>query len=461
MGGSSSKNGTLFSNLSLDEASKVTAFLKDQGYQYELDNNGRTIMVNKKSMAEVRMDLARNGLPENGGTGYELFDDVQLGVTDFVQNLNYKRALEGELQRSIESLHEVEFARIHLTVPKETIFSEKKEESRASVIVKVRPGKELGTKQVKGITYLVASAVEGLKSRQVTVVDSKGNMLTQGFAGDEVAEHTDHNMSMQRSVEKHMESKVRSILGGVLGPNKARVKISVEMDFDQVQKKIESFDPKKKVVRSEQRDDGTRKNSPAVGDEVKEGSITNYEIDRTIASVVASPGATKRLTVSVAVDGTYEAIEGKRTFVPRSEEEIQVLTRLVKTAVGYDGTRTDEVYVASMQFDNSHLDLELAEIDSMKNEEYIKQGVQWGIIVIIIILGFWALRKVVGDVIVAMNPPLPRYAGIDLEVEEEEETEDMRRQADMLERMEMATRDDPAAVAELIRAWLQDGGSKK
>ena len=154
-------------------------------------------------------------------------------------------------------------------------------------------------------------------------------------------------------------------------------------------------------------------------------------------------------------------VDGEKNFVPRSEEEIQILTRLVKTAVGYDETRTDEVYVASMQFDNSHLDMELAEIDSMKNEEYIKQGVQWGIIVIIIILGFWALRKVVGDVIVAMNPPLPRYAGIDLEVEEEEETEDMRRQADMLERMEMATRDDPAAVAELIRAWLQDGSSKK
>lgn len=271
-------------------------------------------------------------------------------------------------------------------------------------------------------------------------------------------------MELQHGVERHLEQKVQTILGGVLGPNKARVKISAELDFSQINKTVESYDPKKKVVRSEQRDDGTRKNSPAVGDETKEGSITNYEIDRTIANIMESPGSRKRITVSVAVDGTYELTEeGKKNFVPRSEDEIAVLTRLVKTAVGFSDTRSDEVYVASIQFDNSFMEKEMREIEEMQTQDMIEQGLKYGMIFLIVIMGILFMRRVITDVVTAMNPPLPRYAGIDLDVEEEIIPENVKRQNEIVDRMESVTRDNPVNVAELIRSWLSEApmSSKK
>lgn len=456
LSGKEEENATLFANMNIEEASKITEYLKENKLSYSLENDGRTIMVPKEKIAEVRMELARNGLPEQGGKGYEIFDGAQLGVTDFTQNLNYKRALEGELKRSIETIKEIEYARVHISIPKETIFQEKKEESRASVMIKIRPGQEINKQQVYGITHLVASGVEGLKPRQVQVVDAQGTMLTQGFAEDSVAERTDHNMELQRSVEKYMEQKISGILDGVLGPNKSKIKVNATLDFDQIEKKVESYDPQKKVVRSEQRDDGSRKNSPMVGDETKEGSITNYEIDRTLASIVGVPGTTKRLTVSVAVDGSYKDVDGKKTYQPRSEDEISIIKQLVSNAVGVDVERKDEVYVASLQFDNTFITEETQEMDKLRQEEWIKQGVRWALIITILLLGFWALRKVIRDVVSAMNPPLPRYAGIDLEIDEDEMSEEMRRHNDLLERMEMAVRENPQGVAELIRTWMRE-----
>ncbi len=448
---------TLYANLGIEDAAEITAFLKEVSIPYQLENDGRTVTVPKMMVHQARMELARGGLPRKSGKGYELFDETQLGVTDFVQNLNYKRAVETELRRSIETLREVDVARVHLTFPKETIFMESKEEATASVIIKIRPGDELNKRQIRGITHLVASGAEGLKARQVTILDESGNMLTKGFADNAMAEATDHNMELQRGVERHLESKVMTILGGVLGPNKSRVKVSAEIDFSQVNKTIESYDPKKKVVRSEQRDDGTRKNSPAVGDETKEGSITNYEIDRTVANVLESPGSRKRITVSVAVDGTYsQDEEGKRNFVPRSEDEIAILSRLVKTAVGYTEARSDEVFVASIQFDNSFLEKELSEIKSMETQEMIEQAMKYGMIILIVLMGVFFMRRVISDVVTAMNPPLPRYAGIDLDIEEESIPENVKRQNDIIDRMEGAARDNPGNVAELIRSWLSE-----
>jgi flagellar M-ring protein FliF len=459
VGSENENKATLFANLDLSEAASITNYLKESNFSYDLENEGRSIVVPRNQVHEIRMELARNGLPGKGGKGYELFDEVQLGITDFVQNLNYRRAVEVELKRSIETLSEVDAARVHITIPKETIFMEAKEEARASVVLKLHPGDELTDKQVRGMTHLVSSAVVGLKARQVSVLDQNGNLLTRGYAEDAVAEHTDHNMELSKGVEKYLEKKVVSILSGVLGPNKARVKVNAELDFDQVQKRVESYDPQKKVVRSEQRDDGTRKNSPAVGDEVKEGSITNYEIDRTVANVINSPGMRKRITVSVAVDGTYEAVDGKQTFKPRGEDELKVLTRLVKNAVGYSEARTDEVYVASIQFDNSFMKKEIEALESASNQELYKEIVHWSMIFMILVAGFLAIRRVIRDIAGAMNPPLPRYAGIDLELEDEAVSEDVTRQNELVERMEMLTRDHPDNVAELIRSWLQEGES--
>ncbi|MGL1900936.1 MAG: flagellar basal-body MS-ring/collar protein FliF [Fibrobacterales bacterium] len=448
---------TLFANVDLQEAAAIVDHLKESDHPFKLENDGRTILVPKKVVHDVRMELARAGLPQQSGKGYEIFDKMQLGVTDFVQNLNYKRAVEAELTRSIETIKAIDQARVHIAVPKRTIFTEKMEEAEASVIIKIHPGEEITKKQVRGITHLVSSAIDNLKARKVTVLDQHGNMLTRGFADNEIAEQTDHNMELKKSVERNLETKVVSILEGVLGKNRARVKVSTTLDFDQISKKVESFDPKKKVVRSEQRDDGTRRNSPAIGDEVKEGAITNYEIDRTVAHIVNAPGSRKRITVSVAVDGTYSYDDGKRIYVPRKEEEIDVLTRLVKNAVGFDETGHDEIFVANVQFDNSYLENELS---AMKEVALADKIEKWGlrlVILAVVLMGFVFLRTVIRNVATAMNPPLPKYAGIDLEVEEDEVPEAVRRQNEMLDRMEEMTQNNPSNVAELIRTWLESG----
>lgn len=463
-GGKDARMATLFANLETTDAADITGYLKESKFEYEMDNDGRTILVPRETIHEVRMQLARSGLPRQQGKGYELFDKNQLGMTDFAQNLNYRRAVETELMRSIETFREVEKSRVHVNIPKQTLFMERKEESSASVIVKLRPGEELKEKQIKGIQHLVASAIEGMRARQVTVLDDHGNLLTKGFADNQVAEHTNHNMELKRSVEHHLEAQVMTILDGVLGPNKSRVKVSADLDFDQISKSVETYDPTKKVVRSEQRDDGSKTNSPIVGNESKEGSITNYEINRTMAQIVNSPGSTRRITVSVAVDGSYESsADGKEVFKPRSPEEIQTLTQLVRNAVGYAAERNDDVYVASVQFDRSHVQMEVAALEQMEMKEVWEQWALRGTLVLMILIGFVFLRKVATNLIEAMNPPIPRYAGIDLEVEEEEIPEHVRRQNELVEKLEEYTIANPNTVADLLRGWIVDGAevSKK
>ncbi|NLB63282.1 MAG: flagellar M-ring protein FliF [Fibrobacter sp.] len=461
-GNAGSNKATLFANLDMNTAAEITGFLQENKFEYSLDNDGRTILVPKSTVHEVRMNLARAGLPREQGKGYELFDKNQLGMTDFTQNLNYKRAVEAELMRSIETFREVEKSRVHINIPKQTIFMEKKEEATASVIVKLRPGESLKERQIKGIQHLVASAVEALKARRVTILDDSGNMLTKGFADNAIAEHTDHNMELKRSVENYMEFQVMAILDGVLGPNKARVKVNADLDFDQINRTVETYDPTKKVVRSEQRDDGTKRNSPIVGDETKEGSITNFEINRTISQIVQSPGNTRRLTVSVAVDGSYEKdAQGKSIYKPRSTEELQVMTRLVRNAVGYSEERNDDVFVASVQFDRSHLADEMLALKELEKREIYETWALRGVLVLMLLLGFIFLRKVATGLIEAMNPPVPSFANIDLATEEQEVPEHVKRQNELLQQLEQYSVSNPTAVAELLRTWMNEGQDGK
>jgi flagellar M-ring protein FliF len=447
----------LFVNLEAEDAAQVTEALKDMSVHYKIENNGRSITVPRKELYEVRMEMARNGLPRNGGLGYELFDKLQLGMTDFVQNLNYQRALEGEIIRSVETIQEVNKARVHIMIPKPTLFKEMKEEASASVVLKLHPGKFIKESQVRGITFLVASSVEGLVPRQVTVLDIHGNMLTKGFADNILAEQADHNMVLQRGVETNLEQKVEEMFEGILGPNKARVKVSAELDFEQVNKTVEKYSPPSKVVRSQQRNDGSVKNSPLTGDEQKEGSITNYEIDKSIAKIVNAPGSRKRITISVAIDGTYKSEQdGSESFVPRSDEELQKFTKLVENTIGFKQNSDDEVYVTSYQFDRGFFQNERDEMASLDRKEMYQYWGKLGIIAAIILFGFLFLRSLARNIASAMNPPIPKYAGIALEQEEEEVPESMKRQNEILERVETITRENPSSVASLIKSWIHD-----
>jgi flagellar M-ring protein FliF len=473
-GGGASDSGysTLFVNLEAEDAAKVTEALKEMKVEYKLENGGRQVTIPKEQLYEARMQMARLGLPQTGGQGYEIFDKLHLGMTDFVQNLNYRRALEGELSRTIESLHEVDKARVHVTIPKPSLFTEKKEEATASVILKMRPGEEINERQVRGITHLVASSVEGLRARQVSVLDIHGNMLTNGFADNSLAEQTDHNMTLQNTVERDLERKIEDIFQGLLGPNKTRVKISAELDFDQVQKTVESYDPNTKVIRSQQRDENSLKGTPEAGStEQKEGSITNYEFDKTMANIVSTPGARKRITVSVAVDGTYKpgGKDGAREYVPRTQEDLDKFTALVKNAVGFKPGSKDEVFVTNVQFDNQFLLEEQEEMKNLEKKEWMEVAKKYGVLVLILLFGLWFFRGLVKNLASAMNPPMPKYAGLNLEPEDDKVPQNVQKQKDILERVEFMTRTEPINIANLIKTWLHEekirdnekGGGKK
>jgi flagellar M-ring protein FliF len=476
-GGSSSEGGgdkggfsTLFVNLEPEDAAKVTEAIKEMKIPYKLENNGRQVTVPKEQLYEARMQMARLGLPQTGGQGYEIFDKLNLGMTDFVQNLNYRRALEGELARTIESLKEVEKARVHVTIPKPSLFTERKEEATASIVLKLRPGEEINEKQVRGITHLVASSVEGLKARQVTVIDIHGNMLTKGYADNALSEQTDHNLTMQNTVEHDLEQKIVDIFQGLLGPNKARVKVSAELDFDQVNKTVESYDPNTKVIRSQQRDENAIKGSPQAQSEQKEGSITNYEFDKTMAQIIQTPGARKRITVSVAVDGNYKpgAKNAPPTYVPRSQEDLDKFTALVKNAVGFMPGSKDEVFVTNVQFDNQFLLEEQEEMKKLDRQEWIDFAKKYGILLFIALFALWFFRGLVKNLAAAMNPPIPNYAGLNLEAEDEQIPQNVQKQKDILERVEFMTRTEPINIANLIKTWLHEekirdngGGGKK
>jgi len=452
----------LYSELTLEEASLITDNLNKGGFKYTLANNGTSIHVNSKQVHEIRMALAREGLPRRGGVGYELFDKTNLGATDMVQRLNRQRALEGELQRTIESLDEVKSVRVHIVVPEHTIFLDQQRDSKATVVVRPTIGRELTREQIRGITHLVASSVDGLKIQNISIVDVTGKLLSSPFTGDDGSMISSHNRELRQNVEKHLVNKANQMLAGVLGHSKAIIQVDADLDFDKVEKEILTFDPESRVTRSEERQEENTKNAPD-GDHQRERSVTNYEIDRTVQKVVQEIGSIKRLTVSVAVDGRYDMVEGKRTFIDRTQEEMQKIEELVKNAVGYDLARGDQITVASLQFDN-----ELARMmgDEWEREEARAQRaniIKIALVIVAVIILLLLVRSIAKAVAEVMNPPVPRLEELGLEnlIEEEPPSEAEMRASAILEKVELLTNQAPVNIASIIRQWLVEGVGEK
>ncbi len=265
------------------------------------------------------------------------------------------------------------------------------------------------------------------------------------------------NLELSQNVEKNLSAKVERLLEGVLGPNKAHVQVSADLDFDQVDKTMEQYNPESKVVRSEERSDENVKNSPD-GDRTNEKSLTNYEIDKTVEHLVSQVGSIKRLTISVAIDGLYEKDKaGKETYKPRSAEELANIQDMVKNTVGYDPSRGDQIAVANMQFVNEQLvsdKVQMAEDDKwQKIMEILKYVLVLAVAVLIVLL----LRSLAKTLVEAMNPPIPRVnLGYEEEEVEVEVPSEIRHSNELLERVEMMTREEPVNVANIIRQWLME-----
>ena len=388
----------LFSNLSSGDAGAITEKLKELKVPYEIGDSG-SVMVPEDKVLELRMTLASQGLPSGGGVGFEIFDKTTIGMTDFIQKINYRRALQGELSRTIGQLSAVEHARVHLAVPEKTLFSDKKEHTSASVVLKLRGGRALTQNQVQGIVHLVSSSVEGLNPQNITIVDTNGNVLSRPSDDSNNSQLSNYQNEYQRGIEKSLEDRVQSMLEHAVGPGKAVVRISGTLDFKQVETTEEKYDPDKVAVRSEQRSQdnssgssGTASGVPGVlsnlpgakgenpkaaggkGSNSSQSNRTqetiNYEINKTVNHILEPVGNLKRLSAAVMIDGNYETVKGTdgketRKYIPRTEEELKKYTEIVKTAVGYSEERGDQVEVLSIPFE-SNVSINEAEPESGK-----------------------------------------------------------------------------------------------
>ena len=360
---------TLFTDLSTEDSSGIIKDLERQAIPFELRNDGAVIMVPKDKVTRLRMKLAEGGLPKGGGVGYEIFDKSDaLGTTSFVQNINHLRALEGELARTIRAIDRVQAARVHLVLPERPLFSRETPEPSASIVVRVRGALE--PQQIRAIRHLVASAVNGLKPQRVSIVDEAGQLLADGAAGD-----ADNAVGDERRAgfEKRMRNQVEAIVSSVVGAGRARVQLSADFDYNKITQTSDKFDPEGRVLRSSQtreessataetngqvtvnnelpgnqRQDNT---TPARDQSKKSEETNNYEISHTTKTEVTEVGRVNRISVAVLVDGSYvKNDKGEMVYQERGKEQLDRIATLVRSAIGFDQKRGDQVEVVNLKF---------------------------------------------------------------------------------------------------------------
>ena len=363
----------LFTDLTLEDSASIAKELDREGVTYELRNDGNIIMVPADKVARLRMTLAENGLPKGGGVGYEIFDKSDaLGTTSFVQNINSLRALEGELARTIQGLDRVEAARVHLVMPERPLFSRDKVDPSASIVLKVRGALEPA--QVRAIRHLVATAVNGLSPQRISIVDEQGQLLADGATDGQTGSDVSAD-ERQAAYEKRLRQQVEAIVSSVVGPSHSRVQVNADFDFNRITQTSDKYDPDGRVLRSSQTreetsDSGSNNQQVTVGNELpganqkpaaadtgphdqahKTEEIVNYEISKTTKTEVIEGGRVNRLSVAVLVDGTYgKDDKGDITYQPRSKEELDQIGTLVRSAIGFDQKRGDQVDVVNLRF---------------------------------------------------------------------------------------------------------------
>ncbi len=336
----------LFSDLDIATAGDVAGELEQMGEDHKVTRGGTTILVPADKVAELRIALASSGAIPSGSVGYEIFDNNEIGVTDFVQKLNLRRALEGELSRTISSLKAVEKARVHVVFPKESIYSAEKREATASVVLDLKQGNALSQSQIQGITNLVSYSVDGLNPENVTVINQFGNTLT-GSVGEESHGLTNAQIDIKKGIESYLAGKAEDMLSVVLGSGRSVVRVDADIDYRKTEVVREVFDPNT-VVRSEQ----TTEESNTQEGSTSATSVTNYDINKTVEKIVGGGGGIKSMSVAVFVDGHYEhgGEGGESVYTPLEPGELNEIEEIVKGAVGFDPSRNDMIKVVNLRF---------------------------------------------------------------------------------------------------------------
>ena len=367
----------LFHGMASAEAAEALQKLKEAGIEFRLEDNGSTILIPEERLDETRLALAREGLPKSGRLGFELLDAQTFGTTDFAEQINYRRALEGELERTIATITEVERARVHLTFSKDSVFTESRQPAKASVLLNLKRSRNMSGSNVVAIANLVAGAVEGLAPNQITIVDSEGALLNKPRGQNEIAAVPGDQLEYRAAVERELQNKLTQTLDPVLGEGKYRAGVSVDVDFSSVQESEEKWDPNNSVMVSSQRTEesnnsqsaaggipGTQANLPetaarpmSTNGVSRKTESTSYQTSRKVRHVDQQKGAVKRVTVAVLLDqeGKWQGkgAEASLVLTPPAPETIDVIRNLVTNVAGLDTARGDQITVDTLPFSST------------------------------------------------------------------------------------------------------------
>lgn len=473
----------LYGNVPSEGASKIIESLKEQRIPYKVANGGRDILVPADSVHETRIALAGEGLPQGGHVGFELFDRSRLGMGRFTQQIYFQRALEGELSRTVSSMDGVEQARVHLVLKDQSVFADEESQPSASVALKLSSGARMPRQQIQAVVHLVAGSVMGLAPDRVVVVDQQGSLLSGGEkeeAGGGLISAS--QFEQRRRLETQIEGKVQDMLERALGPNKAIVRVSMEMDFKKVEEMEEKYDPENIAVRSEQRSTESSRKAGQGGDaqqaasgrattSTKQQETINYEVNKLTRRIVEPSGKIQRLSVAVMVDGRYEtpAGGGEATYVPLTDEEIKTYEGLVKDAVGFDAGRGDSVTVVNVAFRQVEEEFPAeaaASVEKMMSRRFWLSAAQKLLFVILVpvLLIFMVLRPLLRWVTSASpGATAARSYQLPRTVEQMEEEMGLLPGATgdaplKLKAVELA-KSDPNRAAQLAKSWLKESSA--
>lgn len=412
----------LFTNLSITDANAIGERLQSMNVQAQIQ--GDAVLVPGDRVLELRNMLASEGLPRGGGVGFEIFDKKNFGETEFQQRINYIRAIQGELARTVTAIDGVETARVHLAIPEKSLFTEDEKQPTASIAISMLKGRRLSDAQIAGIVHLVVTSVEGLTDANVNIVDQNGNTLFKG-SGSDGTSFSSKSLEIQANLEGKLEHRILDMLEKVVGAGGASVKVSALMNLSQVERTIEQVDPESRVALSEHVTNETSNGAsgaaagvPGAAANLPEGggaggassrsentkrneTINQYTVSKTTQRVVEPVGTVQKLSVAVLVDGTYKANEdGTKAYSARTPEEMTKLDDLVKKAIGFNQQRGDEVKVENIQFQRLDLDAKDQEAyvqatnASAWNRFMLDNGKLFGLVLVLGIVFFMLVRLV-------------------------------------------------------------------
>ena len=452
----------LYTDLDLKEAGQLTARLQEMNQDFRLGGDGTLVLVPVENRLRLRTALAAEGFPKTGLIGYEVFDETPLGITDFLQQVKLRQALEGELKKTLLELEQVEDVRLHVVIPEPSLFTDQQKPATASILLNLRPRMSLSPEQVQGVQRLVASSVEGLETGNIIVVDNQGNILSEEM--DPLAGLTSKQMEVQRNVEQYLEARTQQMLDHVLGPDQALVRVTVELSFDQTEETREEFNPATAVLRSEER---SEESSAEAG--TKERSIANYEINKTVHRIAGSVGKIGRVSASLMVndrvpDPANTVDEDNPIYRTRTPGEMADMANMVRGALGYDEGRGDQLQISRLIF--AVEDIRFQQEQKRKTEErdeLVTSIVLNAAKMIAIVIALLVLRAIIGAIGrgVAREEEIAMEAQRELEEETEMEELPETPHEIILGRIAQLITERPEDAAKLIRTMLIEDAAQR